>query len=356
MQDHFDPYLQWLGIQPGEHPPDCYGLLRLDRFENDSEAIALAADGAMARVRGQRPGEHVAQWQELLDELAAAKACLTDASKKAEYDNLLKTGFETSVTSTTPKQPLDPSIETLAAEALFPPDHRAEVIPLPLSKTTLTTTADALPVEAAVTANAPMAMPVDMPQHRGRSALALSDPMVPVGDVSELRTPLGATVMRTERPLEEPRPLLTPVTEPRRSRHVVGIAVVLVGSLLLAAAIALLGSGPNTDPDQTVVNGSTDQDDQQPPDPSNAAADEPPSGKTLGSNGPAAAAPPKRPETSPRPSKPSPQPSVPRDGSKPEPPPPDSKPASPPKSKPPSKSKPLPASAPLPRGRESARS
>jgi len=351
VQDHFDPYLQWLGIQKGEHPPDCYGLLQLDLFESDSEVIALAADGAMVRVRGQWPGEHVAQWQELLDELAAAKVCLTDASRKAEYDDLLRTGSVTEAMPSTSQQPLDPSIETLASEALFPPDHRAEVVPLPLSKTTLTTTTDAFPVKAPVTADAPMAIPVDVPQHHGRSALPLSDPMAPVGDVSGLPKPLSATVVPTERPLEDPRPLLTGVTEPTRARHVVGIAVVLVGSLLLAATITLFVSGPNTDPDQAVVNGSTDQDGGQQPDPSNATADEsPPSEKTIESNGPAAP-PPKRPETSPRPSKPSPQPSVPRDRPKPEPPPPDSKPASPPKSKPPSKSKPVPAEpdpSPLP--------
>ena len=82
MQDRFDPYLHWLGIQTAEFPPDHYRLLQLDRYESDPEAIALAADGSMARVRSVRPGQHVAQWQALLDELAAVKSCLTDAAKK----------------------------------------------------------------------------------------------------------------------------------------------------------------------------------------------------------------------------------------------------------------------------------
>jgi len=90
VSDSFDPYRQWLGITAPQRPLDYYQLLGLPAFVEDREQILAAADAAVVRVRGQRPGQHAAQWGQLLDELAAVKGCLTDPSRKTEYDDRLR--------------------------------------------------------------------------------------------------------------------------------------------------------------------------------------------------------------------------------------------------------------------------
>jgi hypothetical protein len=90
MPDNFDPYLEWLGIKSGGRSPDHYRLLRLKPFESDPALIARAADTAMARVRNVLPGQHQAQWSQVLDRLKAAKACLLDPAHKKAYDERLE--------------------------------------------------------------------------------------------------------------------------------------------------------------------------------------------------------------------------------------------------------------------------
>jgi hypothetical protein len=67
-----------------------YDLLSLPMYEADADTIHHAADRALARVRGHRPGAHAAAWAALLDELAEAKACLTDPARKSTYDTSLR--------------------------------------------------------------------------------------------------------------------------------------------------------------------------------------------------------------------------------------------------------------------------
>ena len=38
MSEAFDPYYRWLGIPPGEQPPDHYRLLGIERFEADARS------------------------------------------------------------------------------------------------------------------------------------------------------------------------------------------------------------------------------------------------------------------------------------------------------------------------------
>ena len=40
----FDPYREWLGIEPHEQPADFYRLIGIARFEADLGRIAAAAD------------------------------------------------------------------------------------------------------------------------------------------------------------------------------------------------------------------------------------------------------------------------------------------------------------------------
>jgi hypothetical protein len=82
----FDPYLEWLGIEPHEQPADHYRLLGVPRYESSADAIRAAADGRMAHVRSFQTGPRGIYTQSLLNELTAAKLCLLDPQAKARYD------------------------------------------------------------------------------------------------------------------------------------------------------------------------------------------------------------------------------------------------------------------------------
>ncbi len=86
----FDPYLKWLGIRAKEQPPDHYRLLGLETFESDPDVISTAADARMLHVKTFQAGTHAALSQRLLNEIAAAKVCLLNPEKKAQYDQTLR--------------------------------------------------------------------------------------------------------------------------------------------------------------------------------------------------------------------------------------------------------------------------
>jgi len=90
MSDAFDPYFKWLGIPKGDQPPHGYRLLGIELFESDADVISNAADGRMAQVKSFQMGKFAPVSQKLLNEIAAAKVCLLNPEKKAEYDRLLR--------------------------------------------------------------------------------------------------------------------------------------------------------------------------------------------------------------------------------------------------------------------------
>ena len=85
MGDAFDPYREWLGAADGK-PSTYYGLFGIELFEGDTGVIAHAADSLRTRIRSIRPGGHLAEWQGLLDEVAAGKSCLLNPDTKISYD------------------------------------------------------------------------------------------------------------------------------------------------------------------------------------------------------------------------------------------------------------------------------
>ncbi|MFP6576877.1 MAG: hypothetical protein VB912_17080 [Pirellulaceae bacterium] len=89
MSDEFDPYREWLGLAPDEHPVDHYRLLGLERFENDPTLVHQAADACMNKVRLHQTGPRGRHTQQLLNEIAAARVCLADAASKQAYDSQL---------------------------------------------------------------------------------------------------------------------------------------------------------------------------------------------------------------------------------------------------------------------------
>ena len=90
MAETFDPYHRWLGISPKDQPPNHYRLLGIDRFEGDPEVIRDAAEQRIGHVRRYQLGKHQATSQRILNELAAAKACLLNPEKKTAYDTQLR--------------------------------------------------------------------------------------------------------------------------------------------------------------------------------------------------------------------------------------------------------------------------
>ena len=90
----FDPYHKWLGIPPKDQPPNYYRLLAIDAFESDPEVIDAAANRQMAYVQQRATGEHIAESQKLLNELAVARLCLLDKKKKAAYDLQLRVNLK----------------------------------------------------------------------------------------------------------------------------------------------------------------------------------------------------------------------------------------------------------------------
>jgi hypothetical protein len=90
MSETFNGYHVWLGIPPNEQPPNHYRLLGIAAFEADLDVIDHAADRQMAHVRTFQSGRHGALSQQILNELSAARLCLLNAEKKAQYDEQLK--------------------------------------------------------------------------------------------------------------------------------------------------------------------------------------------------------------------------------------------------------------------------
>jgi hypothetical protein len=88
--ENFDPYLKWLGIRDAEQPPNMYRLLGIELFEHDPDVIANAADARMAHLKTFQTGQYSKLSQKLLNEVAAAKVCLLNAGRKAEYDESLR--------------------------------------------------------------------------------------------------------------------------------------------------------------------------------------------------------------------------------------------------------------------------
>ena len=129
MSDNFDPYFKWLGIPPEQQPPDHYRLLGVPAFVADVDVISHAADQRMTHLRGFQNGQHAALSQQLLNHVAAARACLLSPERKAQYDAQLREYLPARVTPSSDLRrgglltatPLD------ARTVVVPPPENAEV-------------------------------------------------------------------------------------------------------------------------------------------------------------------------------------------------------------------------------------
>lgn len=86
MADGLDVYRDWLKIADEKRPLTYYQLLKLPAFEDDSEKIRKHYRQLNQHIRQFASGKHAKESQALLNELAKAMLCLTDARRKQEYD------------------------------------------------------------------------------------------------------------------------------------------------------------------------------------------------------------------------------------------------------------------------------
>jgi hypothetical protein len=86
MAKEIDVYKEWLDISEPARPLNFYQLLKLEMFDDDPANARNSYRKMNAHVRKYAAGEFGARSQELLNELAKAMLCLTDATRKAEYD------------------------------------------------------------------------------------------------------------------------------------------------------------------------------------------------------------------------------------------------------------------------------
>ncbi len=89
MPQELDVYRDWLGIAETARPLNYYQLLRLKTFEDDTSRIRAHYQKMHAHVRKHAEADYAEQAQQLLNELARAMLCLTDAQRKREYDATL---------------------------------------------------------------------------------------------------------------------------------------------------------------------------------------------------------------------------------------------------------------------------
>jgi len=89
MPPQLDVYRDWLKIEEAKRPLNYYQLLKLKKFEDDPVRIRHHYKQLNAHVRKYQAGDFAKQSQELLNELARAMLCLTDATRKDDYDGTL---------------------------------------------------------------------------------------------------------------------------------------------------------------------------------------------------------------------------------------------------------------------------
>lgn len=86
----FDPYREWLSIPAGSRPPNYYELLGLPAGESDAARIESAALERSANVRRYQMGGRSEAALRVVAELSEAFACLSDPTRKQQYDRQLQ--------------------------------------------------------------------------------------------------------------------------------------------------------------------------------------------------------------------------------------------------------------------------
>jgi hypothetical protein len=168
----FDPYREWLGIEPHELPADHYRLLGLPRFETDVGKIATAADGRMGLIRSNQTGPRGSYTHTLLNEITAAKLCLLSPVAKAQYDKFLQDRMKAHGPAAGPARFFPTAVPLMALPPAYSPFQAAGV-------PTLQPPLAAPPV-------APMAVPLAPPKQVPKSELAIDEDKLPSAEEESL--------------------------------------------------------------------------------------------------------------------------------------------------------------------------
>ena len=102
MSNDFNPYTRWFDIPLEAQPPNHYVLLGLALYESNEAAIERATERRLVFLQDVANGPHTKDSQRLLNEVAAARLCLTDASKKSNYDQMLQLRLSSPVAAVQP--------------------------------------------------------------------------------------------------------------------------------------------------------------------------------------------------------------------------------------------------------------
>lgn len=157
----FDPYREWLGIEPQELPADHYRLLGLPRFEADAGKILAAADGRMRLIRSNQMGPRGAFTHTLLNEITAAKLCLLSPLAKVQYDQFLRELESAPSTSRAPAHFFPTAVPLMALPPAYSP-YRAAGVPT-------------LEPPLAAPPALPLAVPLAPPKPARKSELAVDE-------------------------------------------------------------------------------------------------------------------------------------------------------------------------------------
>lgn len=90
MDGAFDAYHKWLGISAKDQPPNFYRLLGIDLFESDPDVIVATFNRQRAHLLTYQNGPYKDQAQRILQEVIAARTCLSDPLARQAYDAQLQ--------------------------------------------------------------------------------------------------------------------------------------------------------------------------------------------------------------------------------------------------------------------------
>ncbi len=137
MPDDFDPYYTWLAIPPDEQPPTLYRLLGVRTFEDNPEVIENVADQRMAFLRTLQSGKRSDLSEKLLNEISAARLCLLNEQKKADYDAKLREYMRQKAAGEEEDEELSDTLvgflELVNTEEEKPADEKKSVVPPPVA-------------------------------------------------------------------------------------------------------------------------------------------------------------------------------------------------------------------------------
>ena len=127
MSEDFDPYLEWFGIEPSDHPIDFYKLIGVESMENDVELLDSTIQSHMERLHALQSGPRGKYTQNILNELAQARLVFSDPERKQIYDDEL--GLGDSEHLVIPSQFVMPSADDVETESSEFEDHGELIVP-----------------------------------------------------------------------------------------------------------------------------------------------------------------------------------------------------------------------------------